>query len=203
MSEDIIRENSLRKFNADAETYEQTSDGKFCSRAYLAIIKKLNEQDGATLLDIGCGTGIILDQINGKKKLYGIDLSPNMIEQAKKRLGDKAELKIGDAEVLPWKSESFDTVCCTFSFHHCPCPEKVILEMNRVLKIGGYLILADPWLPSPLRELFNFFLRFSKDGDFHEYSKHELVQLLKRNNFEIQTYTHPTNDTFLLTACKK
>ncbi|MNN89951.1 hypothetical protein D3C81_2078350 [compost metagenome] len=74
--------------------------------------------------------------------------------------------------------------------------------MNRVLKKGGRLILADPWLPTPLRQITNFFLRFSDKGDFHEYSQREITDLLEASNFKLQRFTHPTNDTFLLVAEK-
>jgi ubiquinone/menaquinone biosynthesis C-methylase UbiE len=202
MHADEIRKRSKNKFDTDAQSYEKTQDGKFCSRVYSDIIETVNNIPYQSLLDVGCGTGIILSRLNEKSKLYGIDLSSEMIGRARESLKGKAVLTIGDAEALPWPEETFDAVCCTFSFHHYPNPEKVLSEMNRVLKKGGRLVLADPWMPFPLQPITNFFCRYSKNGDHHLYSKQEMRQLLINNAFDLRDFKHPTNDSFLLTATK-
>lgn len=202
MKAETIRGNTLQKFEKDAQVYEQTSDGRFCARAYAEILKEINAAPYHSLLDIGCGTGSILSQIPKEKRRCGIDLSGNMISRAKKTLGGTAELMVGDAESLPWPQNSFDTVCCTFSFHHYPHPGKVLSEANRVLKADGRLLLADPWMPKPFLPILNVLMRFSKDGDFHEYSKREITKLLAANGFAVTVFRHPTNDSFLLTARK-
>jgi Methylase involved in ubiquinone/menaquinone biosynthesis len=202
MDEQVIRQKSLRKFDRDASQYEQTSDGRFCSRAYPAVIKKIAQAKISSFLDVGCGTGFILSQVSDQVSRCGIDLSPQMIERAKQTLKEQAELVVGDAENLPWSDEWFDTVCCTFSFHHYPNPKKVLAEINRVLKKGGRLILADPWMPSLLRQILNALLRYSDDGDYHSYSRREIRQLLECSGFALCSFEHPTNDSFLLTAEK-
>lgn len=195
--------NSRKKFDADASNYEQTSDGKFCARIYPAILSELNRDESQTILDVGCGTGILLSQVKDGNTLCGLDLSSGMIEQAKLKLGDRAELVVGDAEHLPWPEGFFDTVLCSFSFHHYPKPDAVLREMHRVLKTGGSLILADPWMPPPFLQMLNLMIRFSRSGDFHEYSKKEVTGLLRSSGFRIDRYRHPTQDTFLLTAEKE
>ena len=202
MNEQLVRQKTLQKFDNDASQYEETSDGQFCSRAYPAVIRKICEKHFSSLLDVGCGTGTILSRIPAEAKLYGIDLSAQMIERAKKTLKEKAELTVGDAGSLPWPQAAFDTVSCTFSFHHYPNPEKVLAEINRVLKSGGRLILADPWFHTPLQKLINWVLRYSKDGDFHIYSEREMKRMFVKTGFEMLSFEHPTNDSFLLTASK-
>lgn len=202
MDMEVVRGNTLRKFERDAQVYEQTSDGKFCARVYPEILKEINSTTYDSLLDVGCGTGSILSGIPAEKKRCGIDLSGQMIERAKETLGSAAELRVGDAEALPWPRESFDAVCCTFSFHHYTYPGKVLSEMNRVLKTDGRLVLADPWIPGPFMPLLNAVIRFSDDGDFKEYSKRKITKLLSANGFTVTAYRHPTNDSFLLTARK-
>ena len=49
----------------------------------------------------------------------------------------------GDAEHLPFAAESFDLVTCSHSFHHYPHQQEAILEMRRVLRPGGRLMIAD------------------------------------------------------------
>lgn len=202
MNAEIIKEKSLRNFDSEAEVYEKSSDGKFCSRIYPYILDELNKKNNELILDVGCGNGVMLSKMNENNTLHGVDLSKAMIDVAKKKLKDKAELIVGDAEFLLWEDNYFDTILCTFSFHHYPRPKKVLDEMYRVLKQGGRIILADPWLPTPLRQITNFFLRFSDKGDFHEYSQREITDLLEASNFKLQRFTHPTNDTFLLVAEK-
>ena len=126
------------------------------------------------ILDLGCGTGIILKEISSKNssvELFGLDLSENMIAQATRRLGTAAKLTVGDAENLPYLDNTFDLVCCVESFHHYPNPKKALSEINRVLKKGGLFLLCDTWTSSPLRQIMNFFIRFSNDGDVHIYSE--------------------------------
>lgn len=202
MDANLIHEKTLHKFEKDAAVYEKTSDGRFCSRAYPAIVKEICSAPFESILDVGCGTGSILRQIPADKKRCGIDLSEQMIKRSTEALKDAAELKIGNAEALPWPRELFDTVSCTFSFHHYPNPRKVLYEMNRVLKADGRLILADPWLPMPFNAVINTLIRFSDGGDFHEYSKTDISKLLNASGFRLLKFRHPTHDSFLLTAQK-
>lgn len=202
MQATVIHEKTLHKFEKDAVIYEKTSDGRFCSRVYPDIVKAICSVPFESLLDIGCGTGSILYQIPADKKRYGIDLSEQMIKRSKELLKDAAELKVGNAESLPWSQESFDTVSCTFSFHHYPNPGRVLSEMNRVLKADGRLILADPWLPMPFLSILNALLQFSDGGDYHEYSRRKIAKLLTASGFRLLTFRHPTHDSFLLTAQK-
>lgn len=148
--------NSMKKFDADASNYEQTSDGKFCARIYPAILAELNRNEGQTILDVGCGTGILLSQVKEGNTLCGLDLSPGMIEQAKTKLGDRAELIVGDAERLPWPEGFFDTILCSFSFHHYPKPDAVLRglknrrETNPCRPLDAAAFLADTEFDDPV-----------------------------------------------------
>ncbi len=79
-------------------------------------------------------------------RLSGIDLSPAMLEIARKRaeeLGVDADLGEGDAQQLPFADASFDTVVCTLSLCTIPDDRRAIAEMKRVLRPGGRLLLLD------------------------------------------------------------
>jgi ubiquinone/menaquinone biosynthesis C-methylase UbiE len=76
----------------------------------------------------------------------GIDLSPAMLGVARHRaeqLGRAVDLREADALALPFPDASFDTVVCTFSLCAIPDERRAVSEMNRVLRPGGILLLAD------------------------------------------------------------
>jgi ubiquinone/menaquinone biosynthesis C-methylase UbiE len=115
----------------------------------------------------------------GKKdaRLFGIDISEEMIKVAQAKLKNAADLTVSDSEKLPFKSGLFDLVLCTFSFHHHPNSAVVFKEMHRVLSPEGRIIMADPLAPTPLRQVMNMLIPFMNDGTVHYYSKREMFQL--------------------------
>lgn len=113
-------------------------------------VNLVNLTPGQKLLDVGCGTGAtlrLLGEKYGKSvELYGIEPSEDMLWQAQTRLHDgKAHLKQGVAQKLPYPDGHFDIVISTQVLHHLPTPEKkkMLLEMHRVLKPGGTIVLSD------------------------------------------------------------
>jgi ubiquinone/menaquinone biosynthesis C-methylase UbiE len=110
---------------------------------------------GMNLLDVGCGTGTHLDLYQRYKcNLYGLDMSPSMLEIAKKRLGDTARLDSGSAASMPYENNKFDLIITMLSLHEMS-PETrsaAITEMKRVLKEDGRILLID-FNPGPIRPL--------------------------------------------------
>lgn len=176
-----FKQKSVKTFDKQAQFYDSTYYGQHAKKLYACVIDTMNKYDYQNVLDIGCGTGNILMEVLKRKNITvsGIDLSENMLDIAKTRLGEKADLKKGDSESLPWKNSFFDIVICTDSFHHYPNPKAVLTEMKRVVTPEGKIIIADPWLPSPFRQISNLLMPFSKDGDIKMYSYTCLKKLLK------------------------
>lgn len=101
---------------------------------------------GMRVLDVGCGTGAHLDTYRRSGcKLYGIDKSPSMLDIARSRLGEDAELRLGDASEMPYESNTFDLVLCMLVLHEMDQPTRnlVLAEMKRVLKTDGHILLID------------------------------------------------------------
>src|SRR5215217_1686284 len=98
------------------------------------------------VLEVAVGTGRNFPFYAEGVRLTGIDLSPAMLEIARKRadeLGVDADLREGDAQQLPFADASFDTVVCTLSLCNIPDDRRAIAEMKRVLRPGGRLLLLD------------------------------------------------------------
>jgi ubiquinone/menaquinone biosynthesis C-methylase UbiE len=102
--------------------------------------------EGMHVLDVGCGTGTNLMLYHEAGcKIFGIDLSPTMVGEAQKKLGDRAEIRLGDASKMPYSDDSFDLVTGIFTLHEMPNQIRpaVINEMVRVMKHGGRILLID------------------------------------------------------------
>ena len=70
-------------------------------------------EDGDSVLDVGCGTGKLLETYaDAGAACSGIDLSEAMLAEAKKLLGDRADLHRGDATAMPFDDDSFDLATC-------------------------------------------------------------------------------------------
>lgn len=98
------------------------------------------------VLEVAVGTGRNLPHYPGDVHLTGIELSPAMLEIARRRaaeLGRDADLREGDAQALPFADRSFDTVVCTLSLCTIPDDRRAIAEAERVLRPGGRLVLLE------------------------------------------------------------
>ena len=91
--------------------------------------------EGKDVLELGCGTGLILKEIAPKaRSAKGIDISPGMLEQAK---GRGLDVQVASATQLPFEDESFDAVYSFKVLAHVEDIEKAMSEVARVLRPGG------------------------------------------------------------------
>lgn len=107
---------------------------------------------GMSILDVGCGTGSFLEfYLRYTRQLYGIDTSPAMMDIARQRLGQEAELHLGSAAEMPYPGNHFDLIVSMLVLHEMDQPIRlaVLEEMKRVLKPDGKILLID-FDPGPL-----------------------------------------------------
>ena len=100
---------------------------------------------GKRVLEVGCGTGLLLERIAGfASEAKGVDLSPGMLEHAAKRGLDVVE---GSATALPFESDRFDVVCSFKVLAHVRDIATALAEMMRVTRPGGVMVLEfyNPW----------------------------------------------------------
>lgn len=90
------------------------------------------------ILEVACGTGLVaLEAASVANDVYGVDISPTMIEQAKKKAGlrniENVEFSVEDAYALPFDENMFDAVICCNALHNMKFPKKALAEIRRVL----------------------------------------------------------------------
>lgn len=121
---------------------ETVYNGK-CYRGIADKIKEyVTEED--VVLECACGTGLLTVPMAQKcKKLIATDISVGMMRQAKKKVANYSNTKIGKASILalPFKDDMFDVVVAANVIHLLNEPEKAISELKRVCKPNGKIIL--------------------------------------------------------------
>ncbi len=110
-------------------------------------MKIINRSPG-TLLEIGVGTGISLDQYRSDIEITAIDLSPDMLERARAKadrlnLTNVKDLLVMDAENLEFADNSFDKVVAMYMLTVVPDPGRVMSEMQRVCKTDGEVVIVN------------------------------------------------------------
>jgi ubiquinone/menaquinone biosynthesis C-methylase UbiE len=166
------------------DTLENILSGGNLDRIIQATLDAADLRSGDRLVDVGCGSGALAmraaelrpDGTTPLAEVVGIDATAGMIDLARKRAqeaGSSARFQLGTAEALPFADGSLDALTNSYLFHHLPSDLKreVLLEMWRVLKPGGRLVIADYARPV---SLFGYIASFPMRFDFHEYVRGQL-----------------------------
>ena len=116
---------------------------------YPFTAKQLPTTENCHILDLGCGTGLELEEyypLNPSAKITGVDLSQGMLSALKKKFADKdITLICGSYFDVHFGMSLFDSAVSVESLHHFTKAEKVPLyaKLHRALKDGGYFVLTD------------------------------------------------------------
>ncbi len=163
------------------------------------------EPASASLLDIGCSTGILTRHYAETfGRVVGVDIDDGAVEWARgNRAAENVEYRVGDSMELPVEGESIDVVTCTHIYEHVPDAARMSHEIHRVLRPGGMCYFAAEnrlrlWdghydlplitlLPKPVADLA---IRATGRGR-ERYERHLTVWGLRRlvRCFEILDYT--------------
>jgi ubiquinone/menaquinone biosynthesis C-methylase UbiE len=112
------------------------------------LVERLNVSDGASVLELACGTGIVTrrlrDRLAPGVRLVATDLNEAMMAYAarKFRPNEAVEWQQADATDLPFDEKSFDAVVCQFGLMFVPDKQRAIGEAFRVLKPGGAFLFS-------------------------------------------------------------
>jgi ubiquinone/menaquinone biosynthesis C-methylase UbiE len=109
--------------------------------------QRLWEQvQGGRVLEVGVGTGRNLPYYPARSRVVAIDLSPGMLRRAVKRaerMGHQVDFALADAQRLPFRDGSFDTVTATCVFCSVPDPVQGLMELRRVSRREGSTLLLE------------------------------------------------------------
>lgn len=113
-----------------------------------ALVDLLPLERTATWLEAACGPGIVARALAQRVgSVLGIDLTPTMVEVATReaaRAGvTNARFMVGDVTALDLPDAHVDGAVTRFSLHHVPLPGRVVRELRRVVRQGGWVCLAD------------------------------------------------------------
>lgn len=111
-------------------------------------VELVNRLPGRDVLEVGVGTGLALPHYTPDKRITGIDLSTEMLEQARKRVQDRGIRTVHalyemDAEMTDFGDNAFDTAVAMFVASVVPHPQRLLAEMRRVVKPGGNILFVN------------------------------------------------------------
>lgn len=129
--------------------------GKSCYRdpkshyeSFRMALEQLHLQPDDDYLELGCGGGMLLEQVLTVARFaVGLDHSPDMLTLSAQRNAAAVAvgrlcLVQGDAQVLPWRTDTFSCVAATSMFFFIPSPQDCLREIRRVLRSGGRLVIV-------------------------------------------------------------
>ena len=167
----------------------------------------LPETPGARVLDLGCGTGLELEdyfRLNPEAEIIGIDLSAGMLAALEKKFPEKKLSLIQGSYFDVPLGDGYDAAVSVESLHHFTKEEKIPLytRLYKALKPGGYFILTDYFALTGDEEVFHHgeLLRLKReqgicDEEFYHYDtpltvEHETEALLAAGFRQVELLKH-------------
>jgi demethylmenaquinone methyltransferase/2-methoxy-6-polyprenyl-1,4-benzoquinol methylase len=124
------------------------------------LVSRIDASPGASVLDVATGTGAVAHELLVQKgcTVVGLDQSPEMLAEARRRLPEDVTLVEGTAERLPFEDASFDALTFTYLLRYVSDPAATMLELARVVRPGGTIAGLEFAVPHgvwrPLWELY-------------------------------------------------
>jgi len=203
--------------NDSAEGYDKIakdfSSSRFIFWQELEFVKDF-VKEGDRVLDLGCGNARFFEILKNRNIKYtGVDSSEKILRIAKEKYNNQAEFIQANALNMPFENSLFDIIFSFGVLHHIPSKKlqkKFLQEAQRVLKNDGLLVLTvwNLWQKKYIKLLAKYtllkligkskldfrdiFMNFAKEKNiryFHAFTKKELENLAKQENFKIKKST--------------
>lgn len=179
-----IEKEMKKTYDAIANKYEKEAKEDWKNKQIVdKFLKYLNKND--TILDIACGTGELLKYYESKEfKAYGIDISPEMIEIAKRK-APNSTIMTKSVYQINELNKKFDAISCTFMLVHIP-KEKTNAFINNVKNIlNDNGIFFTVFTTNQKEGLQKEILDSNYNNYIVNYSNNELISILQNRGFEI------------------
>jgi SAM-dependent methyltransferase len=136
----------VNDYTSFAEAYSAENETNLINAYYErpAMLALAGDVAGRRILDAGCGSGPLFAALRDRGAIVsGFDASAGMLELARRRLGDGADLQVADlGSPLPYSDDTFDDVVASLVLHYLEDWGPALAELRRVLKPGGRLIAS-------------------------------------------------------------
>lgn len=145
------------------------------------VIEELNLFPPDEIIEVGVGTGLNLPYYPSYVYVTGIDFSESMLNKAKNKKRSNINLHLSENTKLEFKDDYFDKGLATFVIRMHKDPNKVLKELQRVIKSEGLLVIVDTFKSSNNNfNITNFFTYIFGWG-----KNHELEKIISNTNWEI------------------
>jgi demethylmenaquinone methyltransferase/2-methoxy-6-polyprenyl-1,4-benzoquinol methylase len=164
------------------------------------------------ILDVCCGTGtltaILAEKTGSSGELTAIDLSPHMIDKAKKKTcGREVRFIVSSSNNMPFADSSFDKVFISYGLHEQPAEIRhdTLVEIARVLRTGGTFLTLDYNMPQALfpRLAIASFVRLFENDDAYNVMKGDLVKEIEDVGFNLVERQLPLRGMFQFIVAEK
>ncbi len=195
--------------------WDKASDTDATASQFIAASKRMNQimidraaiSNGMDILDVGCGFGGTIQELDSKYRnlnLTGLNIDIRQIERAKKKVlpysTNKVSFILGDACAMPFKDNTFDVIIAVECIFHFKERSNFFKEAKRVLKPGGRIIFSDFVYFAPL--MFFVYFGLTKLGVFRNWgtvipaSEAGYKILAKKSNFSPPHFTNISKNTY-------
>ena len=157
-----------------------------------SIITFINSLPPGSILDVGCGPGFTLSAINGKWEKYGLDVSKHASKTAEKHCHVFTGL-LADAN---YQSNFFDVILLNQVLEFVDDPLLYVNEAERILKVGGYMIVASIDFDSGCARLFGSNYRILKNPGYQNlFTDLSMMKLFEDLSLKIEKVEYPFFET--------
>src|SRR5215468_1486944 len=199
-------------YDSFAEAYSAETEANLINGYYArpAILDLAGDVAGRRILDAGCGSGPLFAALRDRGAIVtGIDISAGMLELARRRLGDDADLQVAElGSPLPFLDDTFDDVTASLVLHYLEDWGPALAELRRVLKPGGRLIVSvdhpfaenlwhrDAGLEPDYFATYNYVVEWTADGQtallrFWTRPLHAMTDAFTAAGFRITVISEP------------
>ena len=140
-------EDSKKLYKKWAQTYDEDfalSSNYLSPKKISSFFNKHTKNTDTPILDVGAGTGLVGELLyrTGNKKIIGIDISPEMLEQAKSKECYSSLMEADVTRKIPLKSNSIGAIVSAGTFTHGHVGPDAFDELLRITKPGGLFVLS-------------------------------------------------------------